>query len=763
VRNIEFRQFGIKNFLSIGDEPVEINFTSGIHLITGHNADRDGRRNGVGKSTVMDAFHWVIFGSPIRDINKGTIANFNSKGKCTGWLEFDITLDGKKNTYKITRQLAPAKCELLVNGEDKTLSTVAQTTALIEKLLGFSSILFRNSAILSINASQPFLGQDKVVKRKFIEGVFNLEVFSNILADVRTKSLDIKKQIDITFTKLDAKQQNIKVYSAQRDLFVTETAKRLESVDKQIATLNEKKAELERKIVDVAQFEKRKELIRLKRNEIQSAIVKNDEKSLAVKEDILKLKQQIDDVKREKIEYEKKAALNSELRVKLEKLGVPEDVSVLNDKLKKLTATKTQIETILTQTREGMSEAMKNVWKEKQVIDDILKEKKAYIDSTKQNICPTCKRPYEQKVVFEEAKAAEFDSRIEKQKQVVIDTEKNIADTFAVKIKECEEARTKLETNVLTITKAIGTAEKLISERASYEKQIAECVEKIIGTDPVTFDKRVAGYESIINEHLQKIENYKNANEQLKTDGLNKIDIELEKLNATITENERFKTEANSTVSQITSLQKSRDDITKEKNPFVEMLDQAEKDKIVIETEWNDQRKLHAVYESAKFIVSEEGVKTFIIKKLLNALNDRIQYYLKKLDAPCTCVFNEFFEETIKNDRGVECSYYNFSGAEMKSIDLACLFAFMDIRRMQGDVAINISMYDELFDSSFDERGMDHIIEILRERVAKNNEAIFVISHRKESLKAVTGEVIYLEKRNGLTKRLKGTNEISSS
>jgi len=90
----------------------------------------------------------------------------------------------------------------------------------------------------------------------------------------------------------------------------------------------------------------------------------------------------------------------------------------------------------------------------------------------------------------------------------------------------------------------------------------------------------------------------------------------------------------------------------------------------------------------------------------------------------------------------------------MKTIDLACLFAFMDLRRMQGDVSINISMYDELFDSSFDEKGLDHVTDILKERVITNNEAVYVISHRKESLKSVTGEVITLEKQNGITKRV---------
>ena len=123
------------------------------------------------------------------------------------------------------------------------------------------------------------------------------------------------------------------------------------------------------------------------------------------------------------------------------------------------------------------------------------------------------------------------------------------------------------------------------------------------------------------------------------------------------------------------------------------------------------------------------------------------------MDANCICVFDEYFEEQIIDEKGKLCSYFNFSGAERKNIDLACLFAFMDIRRLQGDVAFNFSIYDELLDSSLDEKGIELVISILQDRVDKYNECIMIISHRKESAKHSSGEVITLEKSNGITTR----------
>ena len=166
-----------------------------------------------------------------------------------------------------------------------------------------------------------------------------------------------------------------------------------------------------------------------------------------------------------------------------------------------------------------------------------------------------------------------------------------------------------------------------------------------------------------------------------------------------------------------------------------------------------------------KFIVSEEGVKSYIVKKILQLLNNKLSYYLKKMDSNCVMFFNEYFEEQIVDDKGKLCSYFNFSGAERKNIDLACLFTFMDIRRLQGDVCFNVSMYDELFDSSLDEKGVDLVVEILKERLEKYNECMYVISHRKESINFTTkmdiskGSVIFLQKENGITTRTNFTKE----
>ena len=150
-------------------------------------------------------------------------------------------------------------------------------------------------------------------------------------------------------------------------------------------------------------------------------------------------------------------------------------------------------------------------------------------------------------------------------------------------------------------------------------------------------------------------------------------------------------------------------------------------------------------------MVSEEGVKSFIVKKILRLFNSKLAYYLKKLNSNAIITFNEYFEEQIFNEKGELTTYFNFSGAERKAIDLAIMFSFIDMLNLQGNIFYNIQFYDELLDTSLDETGVELVLNLLNEFVQKNNFGIYVISHRKECARLVSGDMIVLEKNNGIT------------
>jgi DNA repair exonuclease SbcCD ATPase subunit len=198
-------------------------------------------------------------------------------------------------------------------------------------------------------------------------------------------------------------------------------------------------------------------------------------------------------------------------------------------------------------------------------------------------------------------------------------------------------------------------------------------------------------------------------------------------------------------------------DLRNEKDSILDLINGIEIEIKESESKIEDIQKRMTILDSAKFVVSEEGVKTYIIKKMLSLLNSRLNYYLQTLEAPCKCEFNEMFEEVIYNDLGKECSYFNFSGGERLRINLAVLFMFQDLLRIQTGSSFSLSMYDELFDSAVDEKGIEKVLEILKDRVSEYNESIYIVSHNTHIYKnSNIDNCIFLEKQNGKTQIMLG-------
>lgn len=600
MQYVHFKAIKIVNFLSTGKKPVTVSFRPGLNIITGKNYDKSDRANGVGKSTIADAIHFALYGSTIRDLKKENIVNnFFPEELCEVELEFSVEENNLKTEYKIIRTLNPTKCFLFVNGEDKTRSGVPQTTEFITDIINTSSEVFQNSVVMTINNTVPFMAQKKVEKRKFIEGILGLEVFSNMLLIARSEFNDTKRLLDIEISKNE------------------ETERSLDSNIKQKESFEENR-------------KKRKEVLLIRQT--------NNQNELIILNNKLSKLESVDQEAKRKIE-----------------------VDILT-----LTKSKTEYLKKNRDAEQAITEAATLV---KVNTDRIKKLKK--VDSK----CPHCGKDL----------AEAMNAQLEKDKN---DCEAEIAKYNLV-----------IETN-----------------RPLYKSNI-DFIEKI--------DNTLLKLNNKLNNFAlrkKEVENYTTRISQLAV-WQNQLKVDIEQID---TENNTFNLAIKEVEARITE----------------------------IKTNINKLQEKIDIIESAKFITSEEGVKSFIVKKILEVLNLRLAYYLKKLESNSVVKFNEFFEETITNERGAVCSYFNFSGAERKAIDLAMLFTFQDIRRTQANIWLNLSMFDELLDSSLDEKGIELVLDILRERVEKYQEAVYVISHRKESMKYCTnGEIIFLEKKNGVTTR----------
>ncbi len=603
MKQILFQKIKIQNFLSVGSIPVEVEFNKGLHIITGINKDKEDRRNGVGKSTIADAIYFAVFGETLRDLKKEHIINNINKKNCCIELEVVIKYPDKLvENIKIVRTLEPSKCFVYINGEDKTRDSMANTTSFLLKKFSCTQEIFQNCVIMTVNNTIPFMAKKKQEKRKFIEDIFNLSIFSDMLNLLKADINERKKAFDIETTKYDEGIKVLNRYENQRQEALQEREKKINRYSQRQKDNIAELSEIDKKI---AQF--------------------NTTDINAIKSDITTLTDNNKNIEKE---------IQSVRDVKAEKT------------------------LIVKQIHEQHTAIGTNAEKCPVCLRDIDKHDKEYIQNEKKSL---------------KDKALKLLEDIKRYNE----TEKKLLVSHQELKDKLQAAQNKLHKHDLETQQKNNLLERQ-AQLNEYQKDLEQDIKDL--------EQTTQSVDNALEEQKEKIAEFKHKIEILKNE-LNTLDV-------------------------------------------------------------------------VKFVVSEEGVKSYVVKKILKLFNSRLRYYLKKMDANCIVTFNEYFEEEIIDTKGKPCSYFNFSGAERKNIDLSCLFTFMDMRRLQGDVSFNFSIYDELFDSSLDEKGVELVIGILKERVEKYKESVMVISHRKESIKAATGDIIFLEKNNGITRRVDFTENL---
>ena len=163
---INFRKLRFKNFLSTGNNFTEIAFdTTPTTLVVGHN--------GAGKSTMLDALSFGLFGKPHRKISKNQLINtINAKGTLVE-VEFSI---GKQN-YKVIRGIKPNKFEIWVNGNMVNQDSHAKEyQSMLEKnILMLSHKSFHQIVVLGSSSFVPFMQLAGGSRREVIEDLLDIK------------------------------------------------------------------------------------------------------------------------------------------------------------------------------------------------------------------------------------------------------------------------------------------------------------------------------------------------------------------------------------------------------------------------------------------------------------------------------------------------------------------------------------------------------------------------------------------------------------
>jgi DNA repair exonuclease SbcCD ATPase subunit len=211
-----------RNFLSTGNQFTEIQLDRNpTTLIIGEN--------GSGKSTVLDALCFGLFGKPFRNINKPQLVNTVNGGSCEVEVGFKI---GTK-TFKVIRGIKPNTFEIYINGKmyNQDANSRDYQKYLEQQILKLNYRSFTQVVILGSSTFIPFMQLKSRHRREVVEEILDIQIFSlmNMLLKQKLKGItedqrDVTYNLDLTSEKIDLQNKYIADIKKNKTKLITEKA-----------------------------------------------------------------------------------------------------------------------------------------------------------------------------------------------------------------------------------------------------------------------------------------------------------------------------------------------------------------------------------------------------------------------------------------------------------------------------------------------------------------------------------------------------------
>ena len=205
---IRIKDLTVKNFMSVGNQTQAVNFNQDkLTLVLGENLDQggddSGSRNGTGKTTIINALSYALYGTALTNIKRNNLINkTNSKGMV---VSLDFEKDG--NQYRIERGRSPTFFKFFINNqeqiEDESQGDSRKTQEYLNDLLGMSHDMFKH--IVALNTySEPFLSMRTNDQRAIIEQLLGITILSEKADNLKEQIRNTKDAITQETLKIDA-------------------------------------------------------------------------------------------------------------------------------------------------------------------------------------------------------------------------------------------------------------------------------------------------------------------------------------------------------------------------------------------------------------------------------------------------------------------------------------------------------------------------------------------------------------------------------
>lgn len=302
---INIKDLTVKNFMSVGNQTQAVDFSrEKLTLVLGENLDQGGddagSRNGTGKTTIINALSYSLYGQALTNIKRNNLINkTNGKGMV---VSLDFEKDGV--AYRIERGRSPTFLKFYINDQEQDVLDESQgdsreTQAYINNLLGMSHDMFKH--IVALNTySEPFLSMKQNEQRAIIEQLLGITLLSE-------KAEMLKEQIRATKDAVTEETMKINAIQAansriEETITSLKTKQRAWNAKKQQDVVNlqkaiqdlehldiEKELESHEKLLQWTELNTAKTALNKEKSTLEAALLQADKRVKKVEKDVLEL------------------------------------------------------------------------------------------------------------------------------------------------------------------------------------------------------------------------------------------------------------------------------------------------------------------------------------------------------------------------------------------------------------------------------------------------------------------------------------------
>ena len=217
---ILFKSISWKNFLSTGNHKTEVSFID-------HNTNLIIGNNGSGKSTILDALTFSLFGKPFRKINKAQLINVVNEKDCLVEVVFEVN----NVEWKVERGIKPAIFKVWMDGKvlDQHSSSTDQQKWFEQNVLKMNYKAFTQIVILGSSTFVPFMQLSAKDRRDVIEDLLDIRIFSNMNIVLKDKIKSVRDEMKVLELKKESLLDKVKM---QEDFIEELESRGKENIDR---------------------------------------------------------------------------------------------------------------------------------------------------------------------------------------------------------------------------------------------------------------------------------------------------------------------------------------------------------------------------------------------------------------------------------------------------------------------------------------------------------------------------------------------------